>query len=135
LLADRGMTLAVTDNATHGEVARRLRNTPHGQVLLAEPPASEATHDDPARWAEHLAQHAKGESGASLGLAVFAAGGESMNQVGFLSLSDGAQSVTCPFSLPGGRAASEKGYLRRWLSTMALDLVRRYLIDALEDTI
>jgi nicotinamide-nucleotide amidase len=135
LLADREMTLAVTDNATRGEVAQRLRNTPHGQVLLAEHAASEATHDDPARWTEHLAQLAREESGASLGLAVFVAAGESMNRVGFLSLSDGAQRVTRPFSLPGGRAASEKGYLRRWLSTMALDLVRRFLIDAFEDAI
>jgi competence/damage-inducible protein CinA-like protein len=138
LLAERGMTLALADSVAGGEVADRLLDTSHQSVLLGGNPLPNLdVDDDPAIAAEQIARHVREERNADLGLAIWGTATKSKAQpvnkgwTGFLSLSDGARTITRPFTLPSGRVASERGYLRRWLSTTALDLIRRYLIDEL----
>jgi hypothetical protein len=48
----------------------------------------------------------------------------------YLSLSDGEQIVTRSYQFGG-----ESKLTRRWISTRALDLVRRYLIGTLDEEI
>jgi nicotinamide-nucleotide amidase len=148
LLADREMTLALVDSITGGEVADRLQGTSHAHVLISAdrpadaPAAAVAGGLDPAHAisapqeaAERIASQARGNAGASLGLAVFGMvsqqsvqGGEEDNRpLAYLSLSDGTQTVTRLFRFGG-----ENKLTRRWLSTRALDLVRRYVVGALE---
>ncbi len=159
LLAERGMTLALVDNVTEGEVGDRLRSTPNAGVLISEerpvgedsPVASTAIElapdraaEGPQAAAEYLAARVRADAGASLGLAVFGViqQEEDERPLAYLSLSDGTQLVTRLFRFFAPRAPLDKEELqdggedklaRRWLSTRALDIVRRYLIDALEE--
>jgi nicotinamide-nucleotide amidase len=159
LLAERGMTLALVDNVTEGEVGDRLRSTPNAYVLISEERpvgedilvastaielAPDRAAEGPQAGAEHLAARARADAGASLGLAVFGLirQEEDERPLAYLSLSDDAQTITRPFRFFTPRVPLDKEDLqeggedrlaRRWLSTRALDLVRRYLIDALEE--
>lgn len=149
LLAERDIRLAVVDNATAGEIAERLRQTAHAQVLdtlepavgylggeTATPAASAATLDahaspaGPQAIAAELAARARAETGAGLGLAVFALTrpGPDERPLTFLALDAGRQAV-----LRWVQFAGDNHLTRRWLSTRALDLVRRYLIGALDE--
>jgi nicotinamide-nucleotide amidase len=147
LLAERGMTLALVDRVTAGEVASRLGNTPHPDVLvlreypMGEPASdnsvatrleSESTTKGPQAMAGYLASHARSNASASLGLALFSTTqqGEGVRPLAHLSLSDDHQTVTRSYQF-GGKSK----LTRRWLSIRALDLVRRYLIGALDDEI
>ncbi len=147
LLAERGMTLALVDSVTGGEVAERLRNTPHAGVLVsAEYPsgeeawaASQAVGLEPGAaaeatqaMAEHFAARTRDETGANLGLSILGstAQGQDERPLVYLSLSDGAQTVTRDYQFGGPSQLT-----RRWLSIRALDLVRRYLIGALDEAI
>jgi nicotinamide-nucleotide amidase len=161
LLAERGMTLALVDNVTEGEVGDRLRSTPSAGVLISEErpvgedalatsngtgPAPDHTGEGPQAAAEYLAARARADAGASLGLAVFGVTQQEEGErpLAYISLSDNAQTITRLFrfftprlllnkdDLQGG---GEDKLARRWLSTRALDLVRRYLIGALEEEI
>jgi nicotinamide-nucleotide amidase len=159
LLAERGMTLALVDNVTEGEVGDRLRSTPNAGVLISEeqPVGEDAlaasngiglvpdhAAGGPQAAAEYLAARTRADAGASLGLAVFGViqQEEDARPLAYLSLSDDAQTITRLFRFFTPRVPLDKGDLqgggedklaRRWLSTRALDLVRRYLIGALEE--
>jgi nicotinamide-nucleotide amidase len=159
LLAERGMTLALVDNVTEGEVGDRLHSTPNAGVLISEerPVGEDAlaasngtglvpddTAGGPQAAAEYLAARARADAGASLGLAVFGViqQEEDARPLAYLSLSDDTQTITRLFRFFTPRLPLDKGDLqgggedklaRRWLSTRALDLVRRYLIQALEE--
>jgi nicotinamide-nucleotide amidase len=141
LLAERGKTLALVDNVTGGEVADRLGNTPHAHVLASEngpagedvlTAASDVGSEGAQAMAEQLASQARDEAGASLGLSLFSPvqRGEDERPLAYLSLSDGLQTVIRSYQFGG-----ENKLTRRWLSTRALDLVRRYLIGALGEEI
>lgn len=150
LLAERGMRLALTDGITQGEVAGCLAGTPHAQVLVSA--------DDPARYllggehwleaitgssgaelsqgsqaiAELLASQVRSDAGASLGLAVFGTTQREKGErpVTYLALNDGLQTITRTLQF-----GAESELTRRWISLRALDLVRRYLIGALDEEI
>lgn len=147
LLAERGMTLALIDRVTAGEVAGRLSNTPHPDVLVVRGyPAGESASDNSiavglepesstqgARaMAEYFASQARADASANLGLALLSITQqeEGVHSLAYLSLDDGLQSVTRSYQFGG-----ESKLTRRWLSIRALDLVRRYLIGALDDKI
>jgi nicotinamide-nucleotide amidase len=138
LLAGQGMTLALVDGITGGDVGDRLRGTPHAGVLIAEErrephrPA-EMTAERLREITETAAVRARDEAGAGLGLAVLGIVGPGSTPTGkrtqaYLALADGEQVVARPFTY-----GNEEDLMRRWLSTRALDLVRRYLIGALEE--
>jgi nicotinamide-nucleotide amidase len=159
LLAERGMTLALVDNVTEGEVGDRLRSTPNAGVLISEErpvgedalaasngtgPAPDHAAEGPRTAAEYLAARARADAGASLGLAVFGViqQEEDERPLAYLSLSDNAQTITrlfrfftprLPLNKEDLQGGGEDKLARRWLSTRALDLVRRYLIQALEE--
>ena len=135
LLAERDMTLALMDNATHGDVAERLGDTPQVRVLAAEEYPTgivDTALERPQVMAENLAAQARADANASLGLAVFGANreGEDESPQAYLALSDGNQIVTHRHQFGGVDKLT-----RRWLSIRALDLVRRYLIGALDDAL
>jgi nicotinamide-nucleotide amidase len=147
LLAERGMTLALIDRVTAGEVVGRLRNTPHPDVVVVrEYPTGEsasvksiAVELEPESstqgaqaMAEYLASQARSDASASLGLALFSTTPQEdgVHSLAYLSLGDGLQRVTRSYQFGG-----ESKLTRRWLSIRALDLVRRYLIGALDDKI
>jgi nicotinamide-nucleotide amidase len=143
LLAEREMTLALIDRVTAGEVANRLSNTSHPSVLALQGyPTStdsiavrlepEGTTKGPQAKAECLASQARSDASGSLGLALFSTTqqGEDVPPLVYLSLSDGFQAVTRSYQFGG-----ESKLTRRWLSIRALDLVRRYLIGALDEAI
>ncbi len=133
LLAERGLTLALTDNVTQDEVADRLENTTHPDVLVAKEPLIDEgnTPEEPEARAEYLTAQARSEAGAGLGLVIL---GSTRREDGrplvYLSLSDGSQVVTRSYQFGG-----ESKLTRRWISIRALDLVRRYLIGALDEEI
>jgi nicotinamide-nucleotide amidase len=132
-LAGRGLTLALADNVTRGDVAERLRDTPHAAVLVSSdsPTGEESSPEEPGAKAERLAEKARTDADSSLGLSILATvqPGDDRPLV-YLALSDGDGVVTrsYPFGL-------ENDLMRRWLSIRALDLVRRYLIGALDEEI
>lgn len=154
LLAGQGKTLALVDSVTGGEVAGRLRSgSPddmlHAQVLIWESCPEDANRaatamqlsldhvaSEPRQVAEYIAEKAREDAGAHLGLALFGLvpqprGGdraEAGHPLAFLSLSDGTQTITRSF--PFG---IESDLARRWFSTRALDLVRRFLIGAVDE--
>jgi nicotinamide-nucleotide amidase len=146
LLAGRGLTLALADNVTHGEVAGYLESTPHTDVLISQEGMTDSvgvahasplqssfpdaeTAEEPQARAEYLAAQARSEAGASLGLAILGTTQrEDERPLVCLSLSDGGQPVTRWYQFGG-----ESKLTRRWISIRALDLVRRYLIGALDD--
>jgi nicotinamide-nucleotide amidase len=131
LLAEQGLTLALADNVTQGEVAERLKNTPYADVLVSNevPTGDDGSPEEARTKVERLAQKARADGGSSLGLAALGATqpGDERPLV-YLALSDGEGVVTrsYPFGL-------ENKLMRRWLSIRALDLVRRYLIGALDE--
>ena len=142
LLAERGLTLALVDSVTGGEVADRLRDTPDARVLLAESrpaDASAAVGDagldptrlasEPQKVAERIAVQAREEAAADLGLAIFGMvpGEEEGRPLAYLALSHRAGVITRSFYY-----GSQNRLTRHWLSTSALDLVRRYLIGVVE---
>jgi nicotinamide-nucleotide amidase len=135
LLAERDMTLALMDNATHGDVAERLGDTPQVRVLAAEEYPTgivDTALERPQVMAENLAAQARADANASLGLAVFGANreGEDESPQAYLALSNGNQIVTHRHQFGGVDKLT-----RRWLSIRALDLVRRYLIGALDEAL
>jgi nicotinamide-nucleotide amidase len=149
LLAERGLTLALVDQVTGGEVAERLRDSSQAQVLvgveqaekyLAGAPSPGDAGQGPAATAAHLAARVRAEAGASLGLAVYA---PPRPGFGVSSAERGAEPPLTYLSLDDGGPASARSYqfggdsqlTRRWLSTRALDLVRRYLIGAPDEEI
>jgi len=133
LLAGRGLTLALADNVTGGEVAERLENTPYAGVLISkeDPTGGEDTGEASQARAETLAAQARSKAGAGLGLILLSSiqPGDERPLV-YLSLSDGEQVVTRSYQFGGGSKLT-----RRWISIRALDLVRRYLIDALDEEV
>ena len=149
LLAERGMTLALADSVTQGQVAGRLGDTPHARVLASEAHAEGVltisianglepggAAGEPQAMTEYLATRARADAGASLGLAMFGTirQGDDRPLV-YLALSDGHQVVTRSYRFPKGdlRLGGEDKLTRRWISIRALDLVRRYLIGALDE--
>lgn len=146
LLANRGMTLALVDSITGGEVADRLRaglpgERPLSQVLVWEDRPQDAfaaalavgfdtgrVTSEPQKVAEHIATWTRQDTGAGLGLAIFGMvpKAEDERPLAFLSLSDGTQKITRSFLF-----GNEDKLARRWLSTRALDLIRRHLVGAL----
>lgn len=137
-LAERGMTLALVDSVTQGEVTKRLGDTPYAEVVISaerpdsEAPALEGGGQEGQARASLLAAQARTEAGASLGLALFGATwrDEEGRAWAYLSLSDGRQTVTRRYQFGG-----ENKLTRRWISFRALDLVRRYLIGALDEEV
>jgi nicotinamide-nucleotide amidase len=127
LLAARGLTLALADNVTQGEVAERLEKTPHPGVLVAKEVPTHA--GDPPEDSQGLSTKARADAAASLGLALLStvqAGDE--RPLVYVSLSDGERIVTRSYQFGG-----ESKLTRRWISIRALDLVRRYLLNALDE--
>jgi nicotinamide-nucleotide amidase len=145
LLAERGLTLAIADSVTAGQVADRLRDTPHPEVV------AEARHypnplgaaralevdpqvvlSQPQQVAQQLARSTREAARASLGLAVFGmitasnAPADEPPQAYLALCSDTCKAVR------SFRFGNEDSVTRRWLSTRALDLVRRYLIGGLD---
>ncbi len=140
-LAGRGLTLAVVDTVTGGQVAERLRDTPDAGVLVWERHDDETFAGDqgvgdagtePWRTAEQRAAAARETAGADLGLAIYSAGltGEGEQPLTYLSLHDGRQAVTRSY-----RISVESDLARRWISIRALDLVRRYLMGILDEPV
>jgi nicotinamide mononucleotide (NMN) deamidase PncC len=127
LLAARGLTLALADNVTQGEVAERLEKTSHAGVLVAK----EYSTDEGVtpQESQGVAAIARADAAASLGLALLSTvqAGDDRPRV-YLSLSDGEQIVTRSYQFGG-----ESKLTRRWISIRALDLVRRYLLNALDE--
>jgi nicotinamide-nucleotide amidase len=158
LLAERGLTLALVDQVTGGEVAERLRDSSQAQVLVGvepagsverggwsveregEPAETDLAGQGPAATAAHLAARVRAEAGASLGLAVYA---PPRPGFGVSSAEREAERPLTYLALDTGGPASARSYqfggdsqlTRRWLSTRALDLVRRYLIGAPDEEI
>jgi nicotinamide-nucleotide amidase len=138
LLAGRGLSLALVDGITGGDVGDRLRGAPQAGVLVAEerrepPGPAETTAERLRDDAQAAAVRARDAAGAGLGLAVLGVVGPGSTPTGkrteaYLALADGAQVVTLPFTY-----GNEEDLMRRWLGTRALDLVRRYLIGALDE--
>jgi nicotinamide-nucleotide amidase len=136
LLAERGLTLALVDNVTDGEVAGRLRDTPHAQVLASESApgenASAVAIEGSKATARYLAAKVRADTKANLGLAILVRTGQ--GEVGRLltdvALDDGQDVVTRSAQFGGDNQLT-----RRWLGIRALDLVRRYLIDALDEEV
>ncbi len=114
-------------------MADRLENTTHPDVLVAKEPLIDEgnTPEEPEARAEYLTAQARSEAGAGLGLVIL---GSTRREDGrplvYLSLSDGSQVVTRSYQFGG-----ESKLTRRWISIRALDLVRRYLIGALDEEI
>jgi nicotinamide-nucleotide amidase len=133
LAPEQGLTLALVDSVTQGEVAERLRNTQYAGVLVSNevPTGDEGSPEEAGANAERLAERARTDAGASLGLAALGTvqAGDDRPLV-YLALSDrdGLVTRSYPFGL-------ENKLMRRWLSIRALDLVRRYLIGALDEEI
>jgi nicotinamide-nucleotide amidase len=129
LLAERGLTLALIDGVTHGEVAERLEKTPHTDVLIVSkiPADARGGPEDP----QALAAMARTDAAAGLGLSLVSTSrpGDDRPLV-HVSLSDGEQAITRSYQFGG-----ESKLTRRWISIRALDLVRRYLIGALDEEI
>jgi competence/damage-inducible protein CinA-like protein len=137
LLADRGLTLALVDGIASGEVGDRLRNTPHAYVLISEKRPAEVMPGEetltPERLpdaAQRMAVHVRHDATASLGLAVMGIVRqpgtlEGERILAHMALSDGTQVVNRSLRFPQDIA-------HHWLSTRALDLVRRYLMGELE---
>jgi hypothetical protein len=137
LLANRGLTLALVDGITGGDVGDRLRDTPHADVLISEKRPEDCLKGEAAEQlrdvTETAATQVRSETGASLGLAVLGLtrrpeAPTGIHTLAYLSLSDGTQVITRSFHF-----GNEEDLMRRWLSTRALDLVRRYLIGALDE--
>jgi nicotinamide-nucleotide amidase len=132
-LAERGMTLALADDVTAGQVADRLHNTPNAEVVIYVAPAGpgEAGAEGQS-LAERRAAQARAEAGSSLGLALLSSAGQGDDQrpVVWLTLSDDHQTITRTYRFGG-----EEELTRRWISNRALDLVRRYLIGALDEEV
>jgi nicotinamide-nucleotide amidase len=129
LLAERGLALALADNVTQGEVAERLEKTSHAGVLVAKEVPTGA--GDPPEESQGLATIARADAAASLGLALLSTiqPGDDRPLV-YVSLSDGEQIVTRSYQFGG-----ENKLTRRWISIRAMDLVRRYLIGALDEEV
>ncbi len=129
LLAERGLTLALADNVTQGEVAERLEKTSHAGVLVVKEVPTDA--GDPPEESQGLATIARADAAAGLGLALLSTiqPGDDRPLV-YVSLSDGEQIVTRSYQFGG-----ESKLTRRWISIRTMDLVRRYLIDALNEEI
>jgi nicotinamide-nucleotide amidase len=135
LLAERDMTLALVDYATHGDVAEPLGGTPQVRVLVTEEYPTgivDTALERPLVTVENLADQARADANTSLGLAVFGANreGEDESPRAYLALSDGNQIVTRRYQFGGVDKLT-----RRWLSIRALDLVRRNLIGALDEAL
>jgi nicotinamide-nucleotide amidase len=132
-LAERGMTLALADDVTAGQVADRLHNTPNAEVVIYVAPAGpgEAGAEGQS-LAERRAAQARAEAGSSLGLALLSSAGQGDDQrpVVWLTLSDDHQTIRRTYRFGG-----EEELTRRWISNRALDLVRRYLIGALDEEV
>jgi nicotinamide-nucleotide amidase len=132
-LAERGMTLALADDVTAGQVADRLHNTPNAEVVIYVAPAGpgEAGAEGQS-LAERRAAQARAEAGSSLGLALLSSAGQGDDRrpVVWLTLSDDHQTITRTYRFGG-----EEELTRRWISNRALDLVRRYLIGALDEEV
>jgi hypothetical protein len=113
-------------------VADRLENTPHAGVLISQndPRGDGVTDQEPQARAETLAAQARSEAGASLGLVLFTMEPGDERPLVYVSLSDGEQVVTRSYQFGGGSKLT-----RRWIGIRALDLVRRYLIGALDEEI
>jgi nicotinamide-nucleotide amidase len=128
LLAERDMTLALVDGVTGGQVAERLRDTSHPHVLVSEKSPGGSTLSETK--AAHLATQARADANASLGLAILVrpGQGEAGRIVTDIVLDDGQGILTRSSQFGGGDKLT-----RRWLSIRALDLVRRYLIGALDE--
>jgi nicotinamide-nucleotide amidase len=132
-LAEQDMTLALVDDVTAGQVAGRLRDTPNAEVVIYAAPAGFAQAGAEARpLVERRANLARAEAGASLGLALLSSPGQEEDQrpLVFLTLGDGRQTLTRAYRFGG-----EEELTRRWISNRALDLVRRYLIGALDEEV
>jgi nicotinamide-nucleotide amidase len=129
LLAGRGLTLALADGVTQGEVAERLEKTSHAGVLVAKEISTGARN--PREDPQSLAAEVRADAATGLGLALISTirPGDDRPLV-HLSLSDGEQAITRSYQFGG-----ESKLTRRWISIRALDLVRRYLIDALDEEI
>lgn len=136
LLAERDLTLALVDEVTDGEVVRRLRDTPHAQVLAPESALGEnapaASMEGSQVMAAHLAAKARADTNASLGLAILVRTeqAEEGRSLTVLALDDGQGAVTRSAQFGGDNQLT-----RRWLSIRALDLIRRYLIGALDEEV
>jgi hypothetical protein len=95
------------------------------------PTGEESSPEEPVASAERLAERARTDADSSLGLSILATVQPGDNRpLVYLALSDGDRVVTrsYPFGL-------ENDLMCRWLSIRALDLVRRYLIGALDEEI
>jgi nicotinamide-nucleotide amidase len=136
LLAGRGMSLALVDGIAGGEVAERLSSTPYADVVslaqIIQEDWTSPVGQTPQAAAEDYATQARAEAGAGLGLALLVTPGqgEDPRPSAYLSLADGRQAITRSYPFGGGDPLT-----RRWISTRALDLVRRYLIGALEEKV
>jgi nicotinamide-nucleotide amidase len=130
-LAEWGMTLALADDVSAGQVAGRLHATPDAQVVISAARAG-LGEAGTRSLAEPRAARTRVEAGASLGLALLGSPGQGADQrpAVFLTLSDGHQTITRTYRFGG-----EEELTRRWISNRALDLVRRYLIDALDEEV
>lgn len=144
LLAQRGLTLAIIDSVIGGQVADRLREASHPEVVVGDwryPGIlsagralgldSQVMLNQPQQVAQQIAQRARQDANASLGLAVFgmvAPSGPLVDEPpqAYLALCGETCGAVRPF-----RFGNEDSVTRRWLSTRALDLVRRYLIGGL----
>lgn len=145
MLTDAGMTIALAESCTGGEVARMLTELPGASAFFergAVTYSNTAKHDwlqvsadilqNPGAVSEAcalaMAQGIRSASGSDLGLAITGIagpdGGTPQKPVGtvFLALSDGQSEQVKGYLFSG-----ERERIRRMASCMALEWVRRYL--------
>ena len=144
LLAESGQSLAILDTVTAEQVKRMLPLTQKNGRLVAyqnHPDLESASRamamtmtsaeGSEAEAAQRAASLVRQQSGASLGLAIW---GEvlppeknSRQAWSYVVVDDGEESALKHYGFGG-----QSKLTQRWMSVRALDLVRRYLIGALE---
>jgi nicotinamide-nucleotide amidase len=136
LLAVRGLTLAVVDSVTSGQVADQLRCAMRPDLLTADqryPDAARALGalqleavletGGPSAAAEAAAAWVRAGAGGGLGLALLGMlPGDDGRSRAYVSLTDGAATITRSFSF------GDEDLTRRWVYVRAVDMVRRHLL-------
>jgi nicotinamide-nucleotide amidase len=136
LLASRGLTLAVVDSVTGGQVADQLRCAVQPELLTSDQRYADAQlalsglrleavlqTTGPAAAAEAAAARVREGAGDGLGLALLGMlTGVDGRSRAYVSLTDGETTITRAFSF------GYEDLTRRWVYVRAVDMLRRYLL-------
>lgn len=136
LLAKRGLTLAVVDSVTGGQVADQLRCAVQPDLLVSDLRYSDAQvavtgleMEDmlqaagPEAVAEAAATRVRDAAGGGLGLALLGMlPGDDGRSRAYVSLTDGETTITRAFSF------GYEDLTRRWVYVRAVDMLRRHML-------